>query len=124
MGGKDFFKMSGECLKEKEFFIQLSCNISWLLQNGETYAGNEKMALIYKKISWRTGHLSSLQVTRKNVQQFLCKTTHNNELASYLEYKNIHLFTGYLDYIYSLRLCSHVLIMTALCGTPKAFYDL
>lgn len=110
--------------KEKGFFIQLSRNISWLLQSGETYAGNEKMALIYKKISWRKGSLSCLQVTRKNVQQLLCKTAHSNQLSSYLEYKNIHLFTGYLGYLYSLRLCSHVLIMTALCGTPKAFYDL
>ena len=82
------------------------------------------MALIYKKISWRKGSLSCLQVTRKNVQQLLCKTAHSNQLSSYLEYKNIQLFTGYLGYLYSLRLCAHVLIMTALCGTPKAFYDL
>ena len=110
--------------KEKSFFVQLACNIAWLLQNGEAYAGNEKMALIYKKISWRKGSFSCLQVTRKNVQQLLCKTAHSNELSSYLENKNIHLFTGYPGYLYSMSLCSHVLIMTALCGTPKAFYDL
>lgn len=110
--------------KEKDFFIQLSCNISWLLQNGEAYAGNKNIARVYRKISWRNGYFSCLEINRKNLQEILQNTTHSRLLSLYLEHKNINLFSDSCCYLYSLRLCSHVLIMTALCGTPKAFYDL
>ena len=110
--------------KEKDFFIQLAGNINWLLQNGESYAGSEKITWVYKRLSWRNGDWTWLEVNRKNFQEILFNTTHTKQLSSYLEHKNINLFTDNKCYLYSLRLCSHVLIMTALCGTPKAFYNL
>ena len=111
--------------KEKDFFIQVARNIDWLLQNGEPYAGHKTMTRIYQKISWRKGAYSWLCVNHKNLEAILCNLINSSHLTSYLEHKNINLFA---DNVYSclcsLRLCSHVLIMTALCGTPKAFYDL
>ena len=111
--------------KEKDFFIQVSCNIDWLLQNGEPYAGHKIMTRIYQKISWRKGAYSWLFVNRKNLEAILCDLIYSSQLTSYLEHKNINLFADNVySCLFSLRLCSHVLIMTALCGTPKAFYDL
>ena len=111
--------------KEKDFFIQVSCNIDWLLQNGEPYAGHKTMTRIYQKISWRKGAYSWLFVNRKNLEAILCDLIYSSQLTSYLEHKNINLFADNVySCLFSLRLCSHVLIMTALCGTPKAFYDL
>ena len=110
--------------KEKAFFIQAACNINWLLQNGESYAGSEKMTQAYKRHSWRKGSRLCLEVNQENLQEIFRNTAHASRLSSYLEYKNMTLFTDSRCYLYSLRLCSHVLIMTALCGTPKAFYDL
>ena len=111
--------------RERNFFIQLACNISWLLQNGEVYAGNKKMAFIYQKISWYKGPFNPLfEATWKRLQELLHNTTLNEPLSSYLEYKNVIPLSNNGCDLYSLRLCSHVLIMTALCGTPKDFYDL
>lgn len=110
--------------KEKAFFIQLACNINWLLQNGETYAGHKTMTTVYQKISWRKGSFDWFRISEESFQEILSGTGNSSLFSSYLKYKNAGLFSNGIYYIYSLRLCSHVLIMTALCGTPKAFYDL
>ena len=111
--------------KEKDFFVQLACNINWLLQNGESYAGQKRMTGVYQRIAQKAGTYEWLGVNRKNLQGILHDLTYNRQLAIYLEHKNIYLFeNNTYCYLYSLRLCSHVLIMTALCGTPKDFYAL
>ena len=36
--------------KEKPFFIKLAENIDWLLQNGEPYAGYERLCRVYNRL--------------------------------------------------------------------------
>ena len=111
--------------KEKEFFIQVSCNINWLLQNGDSYAGRETLTGVYKRISWRKYTYECFSVNSKNLHEILHNLTYYSYLSSYLKCRNINVFDNDVySYLYSLRLCSHVMIMTALCGTPKAFYEL
>lgn len=110
--------------KDKRFFIKLSCNIDWLLKNGETYAGYENLSRSYNKLSSPVRERSWFEISKQKLREILFGISCNNDLYLYLKHKNPKQVGSDSFYLYSLRLCSHVLVMTALCGTPKAFYDL
>jgi hypothetical protein len=110
--------------KEKEFFIRLSCNIDWLLKNGERYAGYQNLSKAYNKLTRRNRELSWYQLSKQEIRNVLWDISHNSDLYCYLKHKNPKQVGNESYYLYSLRLCSHVLVMTAFCGTPKAFYEL
>lgn len=110
--------------REEEFFIKLSCNIDWLLKNGELYAGYKNLARSYNKLTRPVREQSWFQISKQKLCDVLFGVSHNSDLYYYLKHKNPKQVGSDSFYLYSLRLCSHVLVMTALCGTPKAFYNL
>ena len=111
-------------IKEKDFFIKLSGNIDWMLKNGEAYAGYQNLAWSYNKLSRPVRERSWYQISKKELYDIFFSISHNSDLYLYLKNKNPRQVGGESFYLYSLRLCSHILVMTALCGTPKAFYEL
>ena len=110
--------------KEKEFFIRLSCNIDWLLKNGESYAGYQNLSNAYNKLTRARRERSWYQLSKQEIRNALWNISYSSDLYFYLKHKNPKQVGNESYYLYSLRLCSHVLVMTAFCGTPKAFYEL
>ena len=108
---------------EKEFFIRLSSNIDWLLKNGEAYAGCHNLINSYNKLTGARREQSWFQLSKKEIRNVLWGISHSSDLYFYLEHKNPRQVLNESFYLFSLRLCSHVLVMTALSGTPKAFYE-
>jgi hypothetical protein len=110
--------------REKEFFIRLSCNIDWLLKNGESYAGYQNLSNAYNKLTRTRRERSWYQLSKQEIRNALWNISYSSDLYFYLKHKNPRQVGNESFYLYSLRLCSHVLVMTAFCGTPKAFYEL
>ena len=110
--------------KEKEFFIRLSVNIDWLLKNGEAYAGYHNLIDSYNKLTGARRGRSWFELSRQELREALWNISHSSDLYYYLKHKNPKHVGTESFYVFSLRLCSHVLVMTAFCGTPKAFYEL
>lgn len=110
--------------KERRFFIRLSCNIDWLLKNGEAYAGYQNLSRSYNTLYRPFRERSWFEISKQKLHETLFGISHDNDLYLYLKHKNPRQVGSESFYLYSLRLCSHVLVMTALCGTPKAFYEL
>ena len=109
--------------KEKEFFTRLSCNIDWLLKNGEDYAGYKNLARSYNRLTGAVRERSWFEINKQKLRNTLFCISHSNDFYLYLKHKNPRQVGNELFYLYSLRICSHVLVMTALCGTPKMFYE-
>lgn len=113
--------------EEEDFFIRLSRNIDWLLQNGAACIGLENLARAYDRVSGkdRRYHIWC-EISRTMVRYAFQNISGNDQLYSYLKYKNPkHIGDNwYSPLIDSLRVCSHVMVMTALCGDPKTFYGL
>lgn len=109
---------------EKGFFIKLSQNIAWLLQNGTRYEGYHKLQGSYTRIMGTAGQVSNwYTISKMELQKILAPLSHNAMIYKYVETKNASQFRYDLIYVYSLKICSHILLMTALCGHPKVFYE-
>lgn len=109
--------------KEKPFFIKLAENIDWLLQNGEPYAGYERLCRVYNRLSGKDVYHGWFEIRKQRLWEAFSGISRSNQLYSYLEYKNPRQVGGTSLYLYSVRVCSHVMIMTALFGDPKTFYE-
>lgn len=112
--------------EEKDFFIKLAESIDWLLQYGESYAGYRNLIIAYNKFSGRLRNSPCygwVEVSKRKMQEAFSEISHSRKLYSYLEHKNPKQFKGFTDHVYSMRVCSHVMVMTAFSGNPKTFYD-
>ena len=109
--------------EERRFFMKLSQGIAWLLQHGEPYAGYSRLVASYNRLLNKTDGKSWLEIKQSKVRDVLSHISHSNKLYEYLESKNPHQFFSDSLYVYSLRPCSHVMVMTAMCGSPKSFYE-
>ena len=109
--------------KEKPFFIKLAENIDWLLQNGEPYAGYERLCRVYNRLSGKDVYHGWFEIRKQRLWEAFSGISRSDQLYSYLEYKNPRQVGGTSLYLYSVRVCSHVMIMTTLFGDPKTFYE-
>ena len=109
--------------REKDFFIKLAQNIDWLLRNGDAHAGYGNLIKTYNRISGKTRNCGWIEVSKRMIKGALDKISHSNNLYLYMKYKNQKQFEGFNANVYSMRICSHVMVMTALYGDPKSFYE-
>ena len=109
---------------ERNFFIKLAQSIAWILRNGMQYEGSHNLCASYA----RTMGAKSLTpdyylIDKREIKQALDPIAHNSALYKYVETKNSFQpdFNDVLGN--SIKISSHILLMTALCGHPKAFYE-
>ena len=107
---------------EKSFFTKISQNINWLYQNGHIYAGYGNLVRTYNRILGKRRHCSWFEISKQEVMYALTSISHGSQLYSYFKHKNSRQFGSGFLYLYSFRTCSHVMLMTALCGNPQLFY--
>ena len=104
-------------------FIKLAENIDWLIQNGEPYAGYERLCRVYNRLSGKDVYHGWFEIRKQRLWEAFSGISRSDQLYSYLEYKNPRQVGGTSLYLYSVRVCSHVMIMTALFREPKTFYE-
>lgn len=111
--------------KEEKFFIKLSQNINWLLQNGEKFSGFDRLRASYidNNLMDKISNNSWLEISCTKIRDLFKAISPSGDLYHYLESKNPRqLYTG-ANYVFTLRVTSHVMIMTARSGHPSSFYD-
>ena len=73
--------------KEKPFFIKLAENIDWLLQNGEPYAGYERLCRVYNRLSGKDVYHGWFEIRKQRLWEAFSGISRSDQLYSYLEYK-------------------------------------
>ena len=109
---------------ERKFFIKLAQSIAWILRNGMQYEGSHNLCASYRKtMGVRSLTPDYYIIDKRDIKKALDPLAHNSTLYKYMEEKNsFHPnFNSMLGS--SLKIGSHILLMTALCGHPKAFYE-
>ena len=109
---------------EKNFFIRLSQNIAWLLQNGTHYEGFQKLRDSYARINGKTSPVPNwYSISKRDIKKALDPLSHDAKLYKYMEAKNPLQLRDDTVFVYYLKICSHILLITALCSHPKVFYE-
>ena len=110
--------------QEKSFFIRLSQNIGWLLQNGIKYESPQNLRDSYIRATNTSAQKSHwYSINTSDIRRSITALSLNDRLYNYLERKNPSVFFGNTAYVCNLRICSHILLITALSGHPKVFYQ-
>lgn len=109
---------------EKNFFIMLSQNIAWLLQNGMHYEGFQNLRDAYTRATGKTSPIPNwYSISKKDIKKALDPWSRDATLYKYIEEKNPLQLRDDTVFVYYLKICSHILLITALCGHPKVFYE-
>ena len=96
--------------------------MAWILQNGIKFSGYHKLCSSYERAIGEKMIYSTISVDMGKIKNSIGTFSHNIALYKYVVEKSYLLFYYGALFADWMKIYSHVLLMTILCGHPKVFY--